>query len=251
MNMNWIRGAAVALAALGASAASASPIPGVTDDYHGSYDLGNAFSSHGLWLPGIFSGYDNTWSVQSGKGVYAGNTLTLDGTVQNSKNGNTLSLDFDFTMYENAGHSGPLECGSSACNSATQDMRDNIVYFDMGTTGVQGTIKGTANTVLEGLVIDVTMMFGNTGTKLGQLGYGGNWTTLDFGYSNWLTWSVSSQATASNWTTAKNSGSGDINLDFLPNGDTTGQTPVPLPAGLPLLLAGVGAFGLLRRRARG
>lgn len=250
MNMNWIRGAVVALTALGASVATASPIPSVTDSYQGSYDLSNADTNHGLWLKNLYSGVDKTWSISSGKAVYVGNTLTLNGTVTN--NGGALSLDFSFLLTEKPGHSGPLQCGNAGCPGVTQQMKDNIVYFDEGTNPTQGTIKGTSGSVLEGLLLDVTMVPTN-GTKPGQLGYGGNWFDNAFGYSNWFAWTVVSQADNSNWVTKNNGGShnGDINVTMLANGDTINQTPIPLPAGLPLLLAGLGAFGLARRFSRG
>lgn len=234
------------------SGVSASPIPAVTGSYVGNYDLDNAFASHGLWLPGIFSGYVNEWSVSSGTANYNGGILDLNGTVTNITGGAPLSLDFSFRMYENATHPGPVQCGHTGCAAATADMKNNVVFFDMGGTGTQGTITGTAGTVLEGLSIDVVMHapanMTNGAPKLGQMGFGANWLNLDFGYSNWLNWSVTSQANDASYATSTTSGNGDINLDFLANGSPANPPSVPLPAGLPLLAAGLAGLAFLRKR---
>ena len=83
--------------------------------------------------------------------------------------------------------------------------------------------------------------------KAGQLGFGGNWVDLNFGYSNWVRWTVRDKP--SNIVTGM-SGIGDVNFTFAGNDDPVGNNPIPtpLPAGLPLLIAGLGALAYLRRR---
>ncbi len=238
---NILKVAAFAIGASCASVAAASPL--VTGSYEGDYGIQNAFDNHGLWLPGFLG--DKTWSVQSGNASYTGNTLTMSGQVANSANGTDYFLDFDFEVTETSNHPNGLVCGTAACNAATTDMRDNIVFFDMGAASIMGTLKGTAGTLLDGLEMAVTMSpLSGSDRKPGQLGYGGNWMNLDFGYSNWMTWEVTANTSGVQTGTANN---GDINLDF--TGDGGAGASIPLPAGLPLILTGAAClFGLGRRR---
>ena len=247
-----LKAAVTAVMLSAASFVSASPLPAVDASYVGNYDLGNAFSSHGLWLPGFLG--DNTWSVQSGTANYDGTSLVMNGSVSNTVNGVTYEMDFDFQVFETSVRPAAPYCGSGqACEGATQEQKDNIVYFDMRGGSSMGTVTGKG--ALDGVILDIEMQpldISGGNYKPGQLGYSGNWTTLDFGYSNWLNWTVTQNTTglgAAEGTTKK----GDINFDFLPNGNPPGQNPppVPLPAGLPLLLAGIGAFAVMRRRAQG
>ena len=225
-----------------AGSAYASSLPAVNGDYTGEYHLQNAFSSHGLWLPGFLG--DNTWSVESGQAIYKDGELSMSGQVRQSYGGSEYFLNFDFTVFETTDAPNGLVCGGGhLCNNATQEMRDNIVHFDMGTEAIMGTVVGTG--VLDGLSMDITMRplsgldkNGNPKRKPGQLGYGGNWTTLDFGYSNWLRWDVTSGATSGFQTGL--GGKGDVNLDLI---------PAPLPAGLPLILtAGLGFYAVRRKQ---
>ena len=162
----------------------------------------------------------------------------MTGTVQNNSNA-SLQLDFNWSLNEVV-HAGPPACGAAAgtgCKLATQAMKDNMVYFDFA--GQQ--LTGTAGTVLAGLSIDLTIK-PLDGSKPPQLGYGGNWRTLDFGYSNWFKWSVSS-AEKSVYGLRNMDGDGDMNLTLTP-------TPVPVPAAAWMLIAGVGALGAMRRRRK-
>ena len=166
-----------------AGSAFASSLPAVDESYEGSYKLANAFSGHGLWLPGFLG--NNTWSVQSGSATYGAGSLSLTGRVKQTEAVSDYILYFDFLVNETTNAPYGLVCGGGhQCNNATQEMRDNIVHFDMGTSSIMGTVSGAG--VLAGLSMDITMRpLDGTGRKPGQLGYGGNWTTLDFGYSNW------------------------------------------------------------------
>ena len=245
----FLTAAAFAVGTMTAGMAAASPIPGITDPYQGNYDLGDAFSSHGLWLPHLLG--DHTWSINAGSTANLNGTyLDMTGTATQTVNGTDYTVAFDFSVIETTDAPNGLICGSGqACNGATQEMRDNIMFFDMGSASTMGTITGLG--ALAGLSLDVIMRpLGGTGRKPGQLGYGGNWTTLDFGYSNWMWFDVTSEAdnaVAGLSATLGQRRGGDINLDFLAN-STPGPLPVPLPAGLPLLLAGMGALYGLRRR---
>lgn len=230
-----IVGAAVAAVSLTiGGAAWGSSLPAVDESYEGNYALQNAFTSHGLWLPGFLG--DRRWSVDSGLAEYSDGALSLDGTVSQTIGGTEYSMDFDIDLTETTDAPNGLVCGTATCNSATTEMRDNIVHFDMGDNPIMGTVTGTG--LLDGLVMQLVMrpLDGN-GRKPGQLGYGGNWRNLDFGYSNWLSWNVTQFAKVK----TGSSGNGDINVDLI---------PAPLPAGLPLVLTGAMGFYAVRRRQK-
>lgn len=230
-------GVAIAGVAMSGSTAQASTLPGVTDDYSGTYGLTNAYPSHGIWLPSFKSGASTEWGVVNGSATYdsTAGTLNLSGRVQNNSNA-ALQLDFNWSLNEVV-HAGPPACGGGACTGATAAMKANMVYFDFA--GQQ--LTGTAGTALAGLSIDLTIK-PSDGSKPPQLGYGGNWRTLDFGYSNWFKWSVSS-AEKSAYGLKNTYGDGDMNLTLTP-------TPVPVPAAAWMLIAGVGALGAMRRRRK-
>ncbi|MEP1538183.1 MAG: VPLPA-CTERM sorting domain-containing protein [Paracoccaceae bacterium] len=235
-----IGAALIAASTIFSGSAQATAIPGVSDSYNGNFDIENAFGGHGLYLPNLISGLnDRTWSITDGAASFFNNTLKMVGSVSNGG----FSLDFDFQVFENSTHAGGLVCGNNqACNNATQEMRDNIVFFDMGANSIMGTVTGTAGTALDGLSMDIVMS--PLPSKPGQLGFGGNWTTLDFGYSNWMEWTVTSQASKQ---AVKSAGNGDINFDFAGNNDNN-VPPVPLPAGMPLVLTAMAGLYAIRRR---
>ncbi|MEM8693110.1 MAG: VPLPA-CTERM sorting domain-containing protein [Pseudomonadota bacterium] len=234
---SFIEAAAFAAGTFLASAAIASPIPAIDGNYEGFYDIENAFTSHGLWLPGFLG--DNTWSITKGSAEFTDGTLSMTGMAENRG----YSLNFDFLVFEKPDHSGGLICGGgSECATATDAMKDNIVFFDMGTEAIMGAVTGVEGTALDGLSMDITMR--PLPDKPGQLGFGGNWKTLDFGYSNWMSWEVTNAAVG---VKTGLSGSGDVNFDFLSNEITNPLPPVPLPAGLPLMLTLIAGGAAMRR----
>ncbi|MEM6760029.1 MAG: VPLPA-CTERM sorting domain-containing protein [Pseudomonadota bacterium] len=245
----------IAVAAIGAaSVASASTVPPVNDPngYVGNYDISNAeptSGSHGLWLPSLFDSQPNDrhWSVTSGTANYDGSSMVMTGNITNTVGGTNYEMTFDFQVFQTNVEPAAPYCGRAACSNPPQANVDNMVYFDMGGRTSMGSIVGVG--LLDGLVLDIAMKPLNfpTNYKPGQLGFGGNWFNLEFGYSNWLDWSVRSNTTGINF---RSSGGGDINFDFTENGNppNNNPNPVPLPAGLPLLLAGLGAFAWMRRR---
>ena len=225
-----------------ASTANATPLPGVTDDYSGSYSAGNAFPSHGIWLPNFRAGATTEWAVTGGSVVYnsAAGTLDLMGSVQNNGD-NALKLDFNWSLKEII-HAGPPACGSGqACQAATQDMKDNMRYFDF--TGQ--VLTGAVGTLLDGLTLNLSIKPGD-GSKPPQLGYGGNWRDLNFGYSNWFYWGVDEKAQAA-YGLKYGKGHGDMNLTLADDGS---GGSIPLPAAGWLLLAGIGALGAAKRRRK-
>ncbi|MEO9515680.1 MAG: VPLPA-CTERM sorting domain-containing protein [Paracoccaceae bacterium] len=235
----FIGAALIAASTIFAGSAQATAIPGVSDSYNGNFDIENTYSGHGLWLPGLIKGLDRTWDVTGGAASFFNNTLTMVGSVANGG----FSLDFEFEVFENTTHTGSVYCGGgNDCNNASQEQLDNVVFFDMGANSIMGTITGTAGTALEGLSIDVEMS--PLPSKPGQLGFGANYLDLEFGYSNWIEWTVTSQADKQ---AVKASGNGDVNFNFTGNNDNN-VPPVPLPAGMPLVLTAMAGLYAIRRR---
>ena len=115
-----------------------------------------------------------------------------------------------------------------------------IKHFDMGANAIMGTLTGTAGNAFDGLVIDIEMKpLALPNRKPGQLGYGGNWTTDDFGYSNWMYWSITQNNTNINLGPLNTQYHGDVNFTLV---------ATPIPAGLPLVLTGLAGLYALRRR---
>lgn len=219
------------------TSAKASVLPGVTDDYSGTYAINNAFPTpgHGVWLPSFRSGASVEWDVVGGTATYdsTAGTLNIVGQVRNHGD-DRLRLNFNWLLNENTTHAGPPACGRPACSSPTPDMVANMKYFDF----VGQTLTG-AGPILSGLTIDLSIK-PSDGSKPPQFGYGGNWRDLEFGYSNWFYWSVSEKEKYAYGLKYKN-GRGDMNLTM---------STVPLPAAAWMLLAGVGAIGAMGRRKK-
>lgn len=247
---NSIKAAFVAVSLCIAGTASATPVPAYDQSYEGIFNINNAYPHHGLYLPGLTAGLggDTRWGVTGGEATYVSNTLTLEGSAVN-KTASNLSLDFNFSLNEKVGYVGTAYCGQSGgsgCSStAAADVaaREEIKFFDLATA----TLKGTAGTDLEGLLIELTVKPGD-GSKPPQFGYGANWLNMAFGYSNWFYYDVVKQANDPNFAVTANSWGGDINLTF--TGSDSQLPPVPLPAGLPLLLGALGVMGIVGRKRR-
>ncbi|MEM1073017.1 MAG: VPLPA-CTERM sorting domain-containing protein [Pseudomonadota bacterium] len=256
--MNKILAACAIIATFSVSSvANASSLPPLSGDYKGTYALTDTFIpennsngfTHGLYLPGFIG--DASWSVDSGKATYSGNTLDLSGTVSKTVNNVFYSLNFDFLLFETANAPNGLVCGGSNGPGTCKSQQDPtgtdltkgenyIVHFDMGVNALMGTITGSVGNVLEGLSMDVEMVpLSGSNRKPGQLGYGGNWFTDDFGYSNWLKWEVKEDSIAQ--AQYGRSGKGDVNFTLV---------ATPLPAGVPLFLTGLAGLYALRRRKK-
>lgn len=166
-------------------------------------------------------------------------------------NTNVGTLDIGFNSF-NGNLNG--ECSNGDCNgigSQFDDTQDSILFtvasgtevisFSLftegggpsgltisaaifGTIGVSdiGAFQSVINVPINGNA-DGTLVNGPLGAGVYSLSAYGGSSTDDGGFGAF--WSI------------------DLEVAEVTN-------PVPLPAGLPLLLAGVGAFGLMRRRAR-
>ncbi|MEO1551346.1 MAG: VPLPA-CTERM sorting domain-containing protein, partial [Pseudomonadota bacterium] len=219
------------------------------------YDTVNAYSGHGLYLPGLLndgSGAESTyWNQTSGKATLQNGSLTLEGSVYNQSD-NSLTMDYKFELTELTNHAGSPACGNSgtgsnSCNSndpTDVDARTYIQFFNLDSAVITGT--GTA---LTGLVLNATV-FPLANAKPPQLGYGGNWLNMNFGYSNWFTYdaNVTSISGYSVKDPSPDQWGGDLNLTFVGNDEEL--TTVPVPGALPLLGAGLMAFGLVARRRK-
>lgn len=255
---------AICAAASTANIASASQLDNTApydDRYKGFYTVTDAFGGgnngtyhHGLYLPGLHG--DTSWSVTAGSAVYLGTTLVMQGTVQQTTNNIDYFLDFNFSLQRTTS-TGSIVCsGGSDCdtningqpNLPNDPGEDNIVYFlPTGPNNVMGTITGQANTNTAGLEIDVIMRpLTQNDYKPGQLGFGGDWFTDLFGYSNWMNYVVTSNDGGVFSKSVDWSRNGDVNFRLTPDPFTTPQ--VPVPAGLPLILTAFAGFYVVRRR---
>ncbi|MEM6464908.1 MAG: VPLPA-CTERM sorting domain-containing protein [Pseudomonadota bacterium] len=249
--------AAVATAAvLATGGAHATSLPAYNAaSYDGIYDTVNAYSGHGLYLPGLLSNTSGTestyWDQVSGEATLQNGSLTLTGSVKNQSN-NSLTMDYTFQLTELTSHAGGPACGNSStgpnsCNSndpTDVDARTFIKFFNLDSAVITGT-----GSVLSGLELNATV-FPLANAKPPQLGYGGNWLNMNFGYSNWFTYDAN-VTTIGGYNVkdpASNKWGGDLNLTFL--GNNKELTTVPVPGALPLLGAGLMAFGLVARRRK-
>ena len=182
---------------------------------------------HQLWIVGLLGGTaDRYWQFEAGTDLLSvgetGATLTAI-AYQNTDPTNRFQLTM--TLSETAGTATP-KCvgGGHACDTTGWD------FFSI----VNATLTGIGG-VVDNMMLTLTQK-PSDGSMPAQLGVGANDKRVDvFGFSTWFEWYRTDQL-ADNY---GRSGYGDVNLEL---------QPVPLPAGVWLLLAGVGAFGAVRGR---
>lgn len=242
-----VRVALLAVAFCVSPVVTAAPvIPGF-----GSYQVGDAFSTHGLWFSDELvdtngnglSVAAQTWAVESATLTYTdlggpgSNTLAINGVVTN----NGYRLEFDFNLLE-INHTGDPYCGRNDCKlspvgDATQDLYDGVRYFDfpgMGSTSSTATVSGLD--ALDGLLFDLTINPPD-GSKPPQFGYCANWVDCQLGYSNWFKFSRT-DTTDFGALAIDGYGRGDANLSV-----------VPVPAAIWLFgTAMIGLIGFNKRK---
>jgi len=224
----------------------------------GTYQMGDAFPTHGLWFSDELVATDGNglngsaqmWAGESATLTYtdlggAGlNTLEIDGVVTN--NGYRLGFDFDLVEIS---HAGDPACGRPDCQlsgDATQDLYDGVRNFDFpvdpvstspASTSPSATIFGLDGVEnLTGLLFALSINPPN-GTKPPQFGFCGNWVDCQLGYSNWF-----------NFLRTDSSDFGQLGIDDDGNGDLN-LTVVPVPAAVWLFgTALIGLVGFSKRR---
>lgn len=251
MSTNKARRLAAALLSAtlaGAGAVSAAPI----EPDFGTYDMGDAFSSHGLWFSDELVDTDGNglstaaqrWSVETATLTYTDNggvglnTLTIDGVVEH--NGYRLGFDFDLVEIAHAGDPAcgvQAGCGLAPVGDATQDHYDGVKFFGFPGLGALSTASIFGLDSLAGLTFDLSIAPGD-GSKPPQFGYCANWVDCLLGYSNWFYFARSDQNLFK--VAIDGRGNGDVNLT---------ASPVPLPATGWMLIAGLGALAMRRRKA--
>lgn len=185
--------------------------------YHAT-NVTSGNQDHTFYFNPAIGGPNKHWQFVGGYGIFtvngsgAGATATLTGEiVQNGSPGNRFGVDLSFQGA--AGQNGAgLKCGGGCGDSASWQFFQSITG---SLTGLAGTVVGT--------VLDLSH---RTGTPFPQLGNGANDKNSGFGFSTWF--SVDNRPGQY----------GDINLNL---------SPVPLPAGVVLLLTGLAGLGAARR----
>ncbi|ABG33001.1 VPLPA-CTERM sorting domain-containing protein [Roseobacter denitrificans] len=229
-----------------AGAGSAGVISG---DYRASSAIGSGTqtSDHSLWIQnglGGAIGSDFDFSPDGLLSVLGDGTMNLSGTVISQDNANAgFVISFDYNnVFETAGGTAftPTFKSENGSASAPDTILRNL-------TG--GTMMGTG--ILAGLNLSVTRLPEN-GSDATQVGSspaagirGANNKNENLGMANWFKIAVTSSNCGTFCTNNASDISslagrqGDINVDL---------APVPLPAGMLLLLTGIGGLAAARRR---
>lgn len=184
--------------------------------YHAT-NVTSGSQDHTFYFNPAIGGPNKHWQFD-GVGIFtvngsgAGATATLTGEiVQNGSPGNRFGVDLSFQGAAGPNGSG-LKCGGGCGDSA------NWQFFQ----SITGSLTGLAGSVL-GTVLDLSH---RNGTPYPQLGNGANDKNSGYGFSTWFS------------VDGRSGQYGDINLNL---------SPVPLPAGVILLLTGLAGLGAARR----
>ncbi len=202
-----------------------------------TYDVSNATNTHGLWLAGD-AGLGNYFSITSGLFTVdagTGTALLQMSASSSSLAGAGFDVDVQFD-YLCAGS----QVGQAGCDSFELPQIDGNVDTDADDQADwefflinNGTLTGTG--ALDGLLISINTR-PDDGSKPFRFGEGANWFDWDFGASGWFNFEV----VVNNSGYSVHNSRGDLNLDL---------TPVPVPAGVWLLLSGLAGLGVTRKKA--
>jgi len=214
---------AAGLMAVGTAASATTVTP--NDKYHAS-SVKTGGNFHTFWFVGLLGGSRYWQFTDGGTMIVDDNSAQLKGTIQQNGNaGNKLDVDISFAYKQTGTGNGVVgKCGGG-CPAANVNTWD---YFSYDTV----SMTGTAGSLLDGMSIDLTMKPAN-GKMPPQMGDYANDKNAGLGFSSWYYWT-------SNFNGATKTGYGDINVNLV---------AAPLPAGMLLLLSGLGGLAFLRRRA--
>ena len=242
-----------------------------------SFDVGAGDRADGrsIWFRNLFSGPgaggSDLFSISGGGFVQNGDgSAALTGTAT-SLDAGSIQFDVDVQLSLSPNPPGsrggycqfngardcvtgaPIMGGGAATGPqfdglTAAEAQDRVDMWNFYTID-SATLTGVMGSLVDGLVLTLTDK--TDGNHLPQLGLGANAFDQDnLGFSAWFNW-VSNQgadATYGDYTFA-GSGNGDFNMD-VNNGGVLDIAPVPLPAGMWLMLGGLGALGAVRRSRR-
>lgn len=234
-----------------ATAAALMAVPAVAETL-----VASDFNGHrSFWMPGFvtkagvstsvyrdWSADDATFEVDdvTGDVLYSGRATNLgDSALQFD-----FAIELDYT--ENAGQEGYCQYGGAKIDCPGDVPVDEWSFYTFSSAILTGL------GAMEG--ITASLSDHTNGVHLPQAGIGANaFDKTEPGFSAWFNWVVAGFGPQDSHYVFASSAArkhGDINIDLSGVPGKGGVSPVPLPAGLPLLIAGLGGLGLASRRKR-
>ncbi len=239
-----------------AAVAAISALPGIASAAS-TYDVTNYNATTGLWTDNMVQKQGggragdafSKWSLSNGHlSIDDNGVARMTGKATNHGDG-AIGLNFVLDMKidpdsTNTGYcqygGAPFDCVNGNRSNAPFDT-SAWTYLDM----LGGTLTGTGE--MSGIVLKLSDV--TNGKHLPQMGVGANaFDKGDLGFSSWLSW-VSADGSTDNSTKydflGSSANSNNKHLDF-----NVDLAVMPLPAGAPLLIAGLGVLGFVRSRRK-
>lgn len=220
---------ALAISAVGASAATITAQYNVTSAENGAFGPGSG--GHSVWLPSETPGggsadhfdFDMAGSFQ----IFDDGSATLTGTAVHETSGaaNGFTVSANFQLATNGPYAGKRELSNAAYSDTGGGPIDVSTWEFYNLTS--GTLTGFGS--FSGRVLGLSEA-PSDGSAPFQIGFGANGKNTNFGGSGWFYYTAGAGTPQYR---------GDFNVDL---------AAVPLPASMLLLMGGIGGLGLMRKR---